>query len=429
MKLGRFARSVSLVASGTAIGQAITIASTLALTRLYAPADLGLLAVYASILGILAIVSGLRYELAVPLPERDDVALRPLVLAALSVAALATTVGIGLAFAGEPLLRSAGAEALAPWAWLFPVGLAGAGLYQLLSFWAVRKKDYGAIARTKVGQAGGQAIVQVGLGALGAGPIGLLAGHAVGVSAGVTSFLCRFTPGLRRAWSSPGAPTMREVARRYARFPLYLAPAGFVNTAGRNLPMLLVAGLHGPGAAGFFLLADRLLNVPLTLVGNSISQVFFGEAADAARTDPERVRRLYTSIAGRLLAAGVVPALVLAIAGEWLFAAAFGDDWRTAGRFAAALTPMFLARFVTSPLAIALTAVERQAWTLVVQLVLLGAAAGSFGLAILQGWGDYATILLYSGVMTVAYAAVFAIVLVQVGRAVPLASVVAAPEA
>jgi hypothetical protein len=31
--------------------------------------------------------------------------------------------------------------------------------------------------------------------------------------------------------------------------------------------------------------------------------------------------------------------------------------------------------------------------------------------------------------MTVAYAAVFAIVLVQVGRAVPLASVVAAPEA
>jgi O-antigen/teichoic acid export membrane protein len=429
MKLGRFGRAVSLVAGGTALGQAITIASTPFLTRLYGPGDLGLLAVYASLLGIVSIVSGLRYEMAVPLPERDDVAVRPLALAAISVGTIAAAMCLVVSVAGEWALGLARAEALAPWAWLFPIGLAGAGLYQLLGCWAVRRREYAVMARTKIGQAGGQAIVQVGLGALGAGPIGLLLGHVVGVSAGITSFLARFGPGLASAWSAPGAPSMRDAARRYASFPLYLAPAALVNSAGRNLPMLLMAILHGTGAAGFFLLADRLLNVPLTLVGNSISQVFFGEAAEAARTDPDRVRRLYVGIAGRLLAAGVVPALALALLGEWLFALFFGAEWRDAGRFAAALTPMFLARFVTSPLAIALTAVERQKWTLLVQLVLLAAAAGSIGVATAWGFRDYSTVLLYSGVMTAAYSAAFAIVLVQVGRAAPLATrALASPE-
>lgn len=45
----RFARSVSILAGGTAAGQAIVVLASPLLTRLYSPEDFGLLAVYAAL--------------------------------------------------------------------------------------------------------------------------------------------------------------------------------------------------------------------------------------------------------------------------------------------------------------------------------------------------------------------------------------------
>lgn len=53
----RFARSVSILAGGTAAGQAIVVLASPILTRLYTPEDFGLLAVYAALLGIISVVA------------------------------------------------------------------------------------------------------------------------------------------------------------------------------------------------------------------------------------------------------------------------------------------------------------------------------------------------------------------------------------
>ncbi len=64
---GRFARSVAVVTAGTALGQGLVLASAPLLTRLYTPADFGVLAVYSSIVSLVAVVGALRYELAIAL--------------------------------------------------------------------------------------------------------------------------------------------------------------------------------------------------------------------------------------------------------------------------------------------------------------------------------------------------------------------------
>jgi O-antigen/teichoic acid export membrane protein len=68
---GRFARSVAVVTAGSALGQGLVVASAPLLTRLYTPVDFGVLAVYGSIVSLVAVAASLRYELAIALSRHD----------------------------------------------------------------------------------------------------------------------------------------------------------------------------------------------------------------------------------------------------------------------------------------------------------------------------------------------------------------------
>ena len=80
-----FARGVSVLVGGTAGAQLLTVLAAPLLTRLYSPEDFGLLAVYASLLALIGVISSLRYELAIPLPEDDTEAANVAVLSLILV--------------------------------------------------------------------------------------------------------------------------------------------------------------------------------------------------------------------------------------------------------------------------------------------------------------------------------------------------------
>ncbi|MBQ2542370.1 MAG: oligosaccharide flippase family protein, partial [Bacteroidales bacterium] len=67
----RILKNVTLLVSGTAIAQIILMLFQLVLRRLYSPEVFGAFSVYMSIVGILVILSTMRYELAVVLPKED----------------------------------------------------------------------------------------------------------------------------------------------------------------------------------------------------------------------------------------------------------------------------------------------------------------------------------------------------------------------
>ena len=66
-----FFRNVVTLMSGTTLGQAISLAVYLILSRLYTPADFGIFALYMSILSITNITATAKYELAVMMPRED----------------------------------------------------------------------------------------------------------------------------------------------------------------------------------------------------------------------------------------------------------------------------------------------------------------------------------------------------------------------
>jgi len=66
-----FTKNVLTLMTGTTIAQAIPIAISPILTRIYTPEDFGLLALFISIVSIMAVVSTGKYELAIILPKSN----------------------------------------------------------------------------------------------------------------------------------------------------------------------------------------------------------------------------------------------------------------------------------------------------------------------------------------------------------------------
>ena len=100
-----FARSVGVLAGGTAVAQGIGVLALPLITRLYTPEDFSVLAVFSSIVAIVSVAACLRLEIAIPLPETDEDAANLLALALIfcTVASLAACIAIWL-FSSETSL-------------------------------------------------------------------------------------------------------------------------------------------------------------------------------------------------------------------------------------------------------------------------------------------------------------------------------------
>jgi O-antigen/teichoic acid export membrane protein len=264
----------------------------------------------------------------------------------------------------------------------------------------------------------GQAASQIALGQAQIRPAGQLLGHLVGGSSGNDALGRRFSGAVRAGIGRPTPAELARLAVRFRKFPLYLAPADLINATGRNLPTMLLGILYGAPAAGALFLAERVIGLPLAVVGQAVSQVLFAESGELARRDPRELRRLVLTLAGNLALAALIPAALLFGLGETCFVFVFGEGWRTSGALASALALLFVARFVVSPLGVTLTVLERQPWLLAVQTALATISAGVLVAGWLGGLDPVAVVRLYAGVTSLVYAAVFLVVLLALRAAV-----------
>src|SRR5262249_35308486 len=121
-----------------------------------------------------------------------------------------------------------------------------------------------------------------------------------------------------------------RVAVKYRQYPLIQCPSTMLNSVGLYLPGMLMLPYFGAGFAGQFNMAQRLCRIPLVLVGSSVSQVFFSEAASVARNDPGHLHALFHSISQKLALSALVVLIGCSVA-PWVVPVIFGPRWYEAG--------------------------------------------------------------------------------------------------
>jgi O-antigen/teichoic acid export membrane protein len=375
-----FARGVSVLVAGTAGAQALSVLAAPLLTRLYSPEDFGLLAVFSGMLALISVISSLRYELAIPLPEDNEEAAHLVILSLLILLGTTIMTTIAVIFFGDMICSVLGVPSLQGYLWLLPVGVMLAGTYNVFLYWTTRNKAFNKISGTRLHQAIATIVIQ--LTAYKLGGIALLLGQLAG-SGMVTAGLAR--PALvlpvfkRLRWK-----TILDTAHRYRRFPIITSWSGLVNSAGHQLPPLLFAALFSPAAAGLYALSNRLLMLPATLIGQAIANVFFANGAETHRRGA--LGPLVQSIQKQLIQIGFPPIFIVAVIGPDLFHSVFGEEWRQAGELARWLTIGIFSAFVISPVSTTFVVIEKQGIGLTLQLnlfslrllaVLIGASSGS----------------------------------------------------
>ena len=115
-----FVRSVGVLVGGTALAQALMVLVLPLLTRLYTPEDFSVLAVYASIFGIISVTACLRLEIAIPLPERDEDAANLLALALCSSVGIASLSAVIVWLIPVQIIDLIAQPKLLPYLWLLP---------------------------------------------------------------------------------------------------------------------------------------------------------------------------------------------------------------------------------------------------------------------------------------------------------------------
>jgi len=406
---GQLFRSVITLAGGTALGQVVTVLASPVLTRLYAPEDFGVLAVYSSVLGIVSVIASLRYELAIPLPEDDKDAAALLVLSLGVVTAISLLTGVSVWLLGEQITVWANAPALQPYLWLLPLGVGMVGTYQVFNYWAIRKGAFGAIARTRLYQGVGASLTQISLGFLRVGPLGLLTGQVVGQAAGITTLAALTHMRDKITLEAMTMARVSDIARRYQRFPKLSCFSGLINSAGLQLPALLLASFYGPQVAGWFALGQRVVGMPMSLMGQAVAQAYMGTACHLVRQNSRELRLFFVKTAVRLFFLGSIPVTLIAVGGPCLFTRLFGTGWGEAGLYMQVLALMLLPQFVTVPLSQTLNILEHQDWQLGWDLGRLLLVIGSMCLAYWLGGTPRQTIVAYSLSMFIAYAVLFSL--------------------
>lgn len=392
-----FARGVGVLVGGTAGAQALMVLAAPLLTRLYSPEDFGLLAVFTAILALFGVIAAGRYELAIPLPESDQDAANLTVLGfVLVVLTSAATFAVFLLWP-QPIADALNAPGLAPYLWLIPFGVFFLGCYEVFSKWAIRRKQFPTIARTRIVQALGTLGIQ--LGAFKFGVPALLGGHAAGQGLGAAGLALS---ALRRPeFRQCSLAGMLQQAVRHRRFPLYSSWTALFNTASLQLAPLMLVALYGTVIAGFYALTLRILSIPTTLIGNAVGNVFMSSAPEAYRDGS--LKNLVSKLHSRLAIIGALPLAFLCLFGPDVFELLFGPAWRESGVYAQWMAPWIYFHFQWVPLSAVAIVLEQQRVLLISEVVTLAIRFFSLGICFIFGFDASVGIAIFALVSAFAY--------------------------
>ncbi|MHC8367859.1 oligosaccharide flippase family protein [Pseudomonas sp. ZT5P21] len=364
-----YARNVITLMTGTSIAQAIPIAVSPILTRIYSPEQFGLFALFMAVVSIAGVLVTGRYEQAILLPRQDRDAMQVVALSVLLSVVLSCFLLIIVVFFNSSIVDFFGNSDLAPWLYWVPFSIMLTGVYQSLNYWSNRKSQYKRLAISRTLQSGCSSGGQLAGGAAGAGTGGLVWGQLAGQLLSMLVLARMIWYEDRKFINSISRRRILVLAKKYINFPKFLIVAHGFNTASSQMPVMLLGALFNASSAGFYTLTQRVLGAPITLVSGALGDVFRQEASHAYIHNGN-CRDVYLRTLLRLVVISVLPFTVFYFIAPEFFSWVFGSQWSVAGEYARILTPMFFLRFVVSPLSSVFMVAEAQRLDLVWQIML-----------------------------------------------------------
>ena len=383
-------RNFTKLLSANVVAQVIGLVVYPILTRMYAPEDFGLLNLFMSIGGVLAILSTAEYYYAIVLPKEEKDAENVFGVGVIWLIATTVLIGLSVAFA-RPISLLFKSPNLASYYWMMPLYVFAMGAWNLLNYWYIRHKEYNPISRYQVSQN----LLSAG-GKLGMGWGGIFQGgmiYSVVLAPWISlasSWLCArktLLPACHRiSWQA-----VREQAKVYRNFPCFVLPRSFVNMLAGQMPVLLLTPFFGGEAVGFLSLAILLGYTPIGTITRAIYQVMYRHTMEQVH-EQKPIGQIFRKF---LLSASAI--IIPLFVGLWfvlpdLTAWLLGAEWHVSGEYIRWMLPWLYVSLLSCSINYLFDVFMKQKWGLFFEVMLalmrvaglcIGVWAGNFMLAII----------------------------------------------
>ncbi|RKX92222.1 MAG: hypothetical protein DRP84_10355 [Spirochaetes bacterium] len=369
-KKGSFASNVFILSSGGGIGQLVTFLISPVLTRMYSAEAFGGLALIVSIYMILGGIVTLKYEMAIPLADKEkDCDSLVLLNFLLSILMIFVILVIYLLFK-DYITNIFNLRNLGGLIYFLPLMILLEASRNIFRFWYIRKDNYKNISVSIIIRHSTMSASQFVFGLAGIlKKVGLVLGHIIGQCVEIL-WLSTIYVKTKRAEGFKGInlKSMKDNAYKYKNFPLFSSWNVIFNKLGMNLPVILLALYYPREVIGIYAVSVRVLNTPINLIGTSVGQVYYQQISKYIRNNIRTTRFIVTTSL-KLLVITFVPMLIIRFWGEEIFGIVFGNAWKSSGKISALLVPLYLSRMVVSPISTIFAASGRQYISLTWQIL------------------------------------------------------------
>src|SRR5699024_3852820 len=345
-----FVKNVAVMATGAAGAQAVTMALSPIITRLYGPEAFGILGTFTALTRVIIPIAALTYPIAIVLPKSDKNAKGIVKLSLLTTFMTAFLTTIILLFFNNTVVNLFQLEEIAPYLYLIPLVIIFAGLMQITEQWLIRTNQFAINAKVNFLQSVIINGSKVGIGFI--YPVAVVLVLLQVVANGLRAFMmilfAKKSSYQSKDDEKENKVSIKELAKKHYDFPLYRAPEELFSSISQNLPDLLLTSFFGPASGGFWNIGRTVLGLPSRLIGQSLGDVFYPRVSEAAN-NKEDGTHLIKKATFALLGLGVIPFGLIIAFGPFLFEFVFGEGWDVAGEYARWIALSSYSTFINKP--------------------------------------------------------------------------------
>lgn len=317
-------KNVAKISSGNIIGQLISIATLPFIARIYGAEIMGIWTVISSISNILMTFCDLGLSQALMISEEEEkVPLYRFIstFSVLSCFCSSVIVFIYYAIIGDKGFNYSILVSLFTFVYSFTLRQVQT-CYTLLN----REKEYTVLMKNPIINHGTMALLAIVIGMIG----GEKYGYYIGMTLGQLLTLLHMKRKLPSGMFFFDVQQGKKILAKYNDFVKFQMPTLVMAQLRQQLPNLLIGSLFGNIVLGYYSISFRLLNMPVTFIGQALGRVFYQAAAEMQRKGENISLFVYRNLKRAILLA-CIPMAFFAAYGDIAVILFFGIEYSVGG--------------------------------------------------------------------------------------------------
>jgi len=340
MNMSSSIKSVFKISSGTIVGQLCSIASLPFITRIYGADVIGVWAIITSISGIVNTVSDIGLTNSLMVCKEQEIENQYRAISALNVAICSLCVPLVALYCillSYDIVRMA---TIVGCTLAYSITLQQVSInYMLLN----RRQEYGVLMKNPLINQLVAAAASIALGVAGY----VSWGYFVGMIAGQVVTLCHMRRKVFIPYKRVPIAYLCGMLSREREFIFCQMPSNIAYQVRSQLPTLIIGSLFGTTVLGNFSIAQKLLNIPVTFIGQAVGNVFYQRIA-SMREDVPAVAQFVQRNMRRTMAIAIVPMALLIALGDPIISLVFGSGYELGGAMVGVIGFQSLFSFLTA---------------------------------------------------------------------------------